>query len=101
MREWLVAIAVTAEKARLWMTSLVQIVKAKRCDAGFSSKLAGRLSFSVILAPGRLGRAVLSPLCPSERPASSFKGIDLPYHGSPVVSCILGRFYTEDLLAFL
>ena len=50
-----------AEKAARWAIHLEELLDLGTCEAGFASKMAGRLSFAVCTCTDKIGRAYLRP----------------------------------------
>ena len=56
-----VTLQVDSEKAARWTAQLEEILATGVLEQGMASKMAGRLSFAVSAAAGRVGRAFLKP----------------------------------------
>ena len=60
--EKLVSMVVQESKARAWKNVILSILECELLDPGLAAKLAGKLSFAVTAAAGRVGRAYVKPL---------------------------------------
>ena len=58
----MVTMVIQEAKAKAWAELISSVLAASHLDPGAAAKLAGRLSFAVTAAAGRVGRAYVKPL---------------------------------------
>jgi len=56
-----VTASIDPEKGLKWTLVLLEILRTQKCDPELAAKMAGRLSFAVSAAAGKVGRAYLKP----------------------------------------